>query len=182
MRPADKRAVRAVYNAVMGKASTHPTPAALKATLIEALLQKVADDLAMAEQAHRETKAGATHEEAKPENDKDTRALEQSYLARGQAQRVHELREGLLRIRSLELSPTERAALGSLVVVFDELDEEERSFLLMPAGGGTKLADGVLVVTPESPWGRALLGASVGDSRDVLIADKRREFEVLRLA
>ena len=27
-----------------------------------------------------ETKAGATHEEAKAENDKDTRSLEQSYL------------------------------------------------------------------------------------------------------
>ena len=43
----------------------------------------------------RETARGATHEEAKPEDDKDTRALEQTYLARGQAERVaaaeHEL-------------------------------------------------------------------------------------------
>jgi len=41
--------------------------------------------------AQRTVVEGATHEENKPENDKDTRALEQSYLARGQAQRVVEL-------------------------------------------------------------------------------------------
>ena len=44
-----------------------------------------AADLATLEKAQHATQAAATHEEAKPENDKDTRALEQSYLARGQA-------------------------------------------------------------------------------------------------
>ena len=48
-------------------------------------MRAVAADLASLQRAHRATVEGATHEEAKPENDKDTRALEQSYLARGQS-------------------------------------------------------------------------------------------------
>jgi hypothetical protein len=57
------------------------TKAQLKAELVTIL----EGTLAGLERAHADARAGATHEEAKPENDKDTRALEQSYLARGQA-------------------------------------------------------------------------------------------------
>jgi hypothetical protein len=62
-----------------------------KADLIAGLKLRLEEELAMATLAHKTTKDAATHEEAKPENDKDTRALEQSYLARGQAQRVLDL-------------------------------------------------------------------------------------------
>jgi len=58
-------------------------PAPTKPTLKAELLALLAADLDTLERAHRATTEGATHEEAKPENDKDTRALEQSYLARG---------------------------------------------------------------------------------------------------
>src|SRR3984957_19944196 len=59
-----------------------------KPTLKAELLALLTADLETLERAHRATREGATHEEAKPENDKDTRALEQSYLARGQAARL----------------------------------------------------------------------------------------------
>jgi hypothetical protein len=49
-----------------------------KAELLEKLRAQVTADLARAAQAQRETQQGATHEEARPENDKDTRALEAS--------------------------------------------------------------------------------------------------------
>ena len=52
------------------------TKQALK-TELAALL---AADLETLEKAHRATREGVTHEDAKPENDKDTRALEQTYL------------------------------------------------------------------------------------------------------
>src|SRR5262249_35036413 len=58
-----------------------------KQALKRQLLDLLREQLEVLEHAHRTTHAGATHEEAKPENDKDTRALEQSYLARGQANR-----------------------------------------------------------------------------------------------
>ena len=66
------------------------------------------------------TVAGATHEEAKPENDKDTRALEQTYLARGQAQRVVETRTDAARLRAMDLRRLDAAAtivVGALIGV-----------------------------------------------------------------
>ena len=151
--------------------------------LVRELLDVLARELGALEQTHRETRAAATHEEAKPENDKDTRALEQSYLARGQALRVQELRELVARVRSLDFEGARNeASLGAVVTVHDESEDAERTFFLTPAGGGTKLAGGtVLVVTPESPWGRALVGSKVGDGREVSIAGRLRAFEVIAI-
>ncbi|MCE9575491.1 MAG: transcription elongation factor GreAB, partial [Deltaproteobacteria bacterium] len=59
-----------------------------KAELKAELVRVVEAALATAVAAHQAATEGATHAEAKPENDKDTRALEASYMARGQAVRV----------------------------------------------------------------------------------------------
>ena len=66
-----------------------------KESLKRDLVRLLAADLETLERAQQAAIEGATHEEAKPENDKDTRALEASYLARGQAMRLEELRAGL---------------------------------------------------------------------------------------
>lgn len=157
-----------------------------KSELVQELLAQLTREVIALEETHRETRAGATHEEAKPENDKDTRALEQSYLARGQALRIQELREIIARVRSTGLAESggEIATLGSLVTVRDEEDETLRRFLLMPGGGGSRLAESrtlVLVVTPESPWGNALVGCQVGDAREVRVAGALRDFEVVAI-
>jgi transcription elongation GreA/GreB family factor len=151
-----------------------------KTALIEELRGIVGRDFEEAKRAQKETIDAATHPEAKPENDKDTRALEQSYLARGQAQRVDELRLALAETESLFVrdfadSP---AALGALVVV----DEDGRGswLFLAPAGGGAHLADGkVQVVTPRSPLGQAVLGKRAGDEVEVTIAGRRRTLHVV---
>ena len=132
-------------------------------------------DLATAARAHEATQAGVTHEDAKPENDKDTRALEQSYLARGQAARVEELRMGLGQARSVagkRYAVDAPIALGALVGV--EEDDRSLMLLLAPARGGTKLSGGVQVVTPGSPLGRALLGQHAGGECEVLAAKGKR--------
>ncbi len=151
-----------------------------KLALKEELVAILAADLAVRERAHRAAREGATHEEAKPENDKDTRALEASYLARGEALRVEELRKGLEDVRAMPvraLREGERAALGALVVA-DE-DGDAGVFWLVPYGGGTRLASGkVQVVTPKSPLGRALLGKVVGDDCEVVVAGKTRTLSV----
>jgi transcription elongation GreA/GreB family factor len=151
-----------------------------KHALKEELVAVLAADLAARERAHRAAREGATHEEAKPENDKDTRALEASYLARGEALRVEELRKGLEDVRAMPvraLREGERAALGALVVA-DE-DGDASVFWLVPYGGGTRLAGGeVQVVTPKSPLGRALLGKVAGDDCEVVVAGKTRTLSV----
>ena len=154
-----------------------------KTELKEELVALVAADLDTLERAHRSTMEGATHEQAKPENDKDTRALEQSYLARGQAKRAEELREGLAALRRME---TEAFAEGQPVGVGAVVRVEERNrhvvFLIAPCGGGSRLAKGLVqVVTPRSPLGEALIGKRVGDDCEVLTGGNRREFEIVRV-
>lgn len=133
------------------------------------------------ERAHKATREGATHEQAKPENDKDTRALEQSYLARGQAMRVEELTTSVAEVQAMpvrDFVPSDPVALGALVAV--EEDGTRRLFLMAPQGGGAALAEGrVQVITPRSPVGRALLGKRAGDDCTLEVGGKVRELEVL---
>jgi transcription elongation GreA/GreB family factor len=153
--------------------------AALRAELLEALRGA----LETARAAHAAAVAGAIDDEARPENDKDTRGLEQSYLARGQAQRVAELEAAVHEVAALALrvfGPGAGVALGALVTASEE--GREHRFFVAPHGGGTVLADGTQVVTPVSPLGRALLGRRVEDDVEVRLPGKLRSFVIAALA
>jgi len=115
---------------------------------------------------------GAIHDDARPENDKDTRGLEQSYLARGIAQRVAELEGAVAAITALVPQRLARVAVGALVTVED--DGRERVFLVAQHGGGIELPDEVTVLTPSSPIGRAVLGRRVDDDCEVTVGGARR--------
>ncbi len=153
-----------------------------KAEVLRLLVEHVSADLQTMSAAQRAVVDGATHEENKPENDKDTRALEQSYLARGQAQRVVELQGALNQLKALELrdfSADRPVALGALVAV--EGEQETVHYFLAPAGGGLRLrleGKEVLVVTPQSPVGRALVGKRPGDALDLRTPHGVRECSI----
>lgn len=148
--------------------------------LLAELIGRTQADLDALETAQREAQAGATHAEAKAESDKDTRAVEQSYLARGQAKRVEELRAALAALKAVELrpfKPNDAVAVGALVTL--DGDGEPRRFFVAPEGGGTRLAGGrVQVVTPKSPLGEALIGSRPGDDCSVMVAGKLLELEL----
>jgi len=149
--------------------------ARLKAELVAALT--AAHDAARL--AHQATVAGMTHEEARAENDKDTRGLEQSYLARGQAQRVEELATALAAIAAASwrrFSDRDAIEAGALVTV--EEDGERSQLLIAPHGGGIVLPGPVQVVTPRSPLGAALVGRHVGDDVEVRLPGSIRELVI----
>jgi transcription elongation GreA/GreB family factor len=158
-----------------------------KAEVLEALRQRVAADLEALERSQRDTQEAATHEEARPENDKDTRALEQSYLARGLAQRVAELASAASKLARMRLRPfsnDQPLAIGALVELEDEHGERFLYFVA-PAGGGTKISVSgrdVRVLTPESPFGRAALGKKVDEDIEVRIRGTRQVLVVAALA
>ncbi len=154
-----------------------------KQALKSELIAQLEAALATARAAHAAAIEGSTHEEAKPENDKDTRGLEQSYLARGQAQRVAENEAAIGDVNALalrEFGPKASIAMSALVTV-DE-DGTELVVFLSPAGGGNVLAGGVQVVTPNSPLGRALLGKKVDDDVELQLPGKLRSFVVSAIA
>jgi transcription elongation GreA/GreB family factor len=149
-----------------------------KKTLKDELLAVLEATLQTLEAAHADARAGATHEQAKPENDKDTRALEQSYLARGQAMRIESLKAGLAALGTMSIAATEVARAGSLIEAEDE-DGQTVHYFLAPEGGGTKLKGGVQVLTPASPLGAAFIGKRAGDEVELKLAGKARTLSVV---
>jgi len=153
-----------------------------KREILRLLRESVSADLATMSAAQRTVVDGATHEENRPENDKDTRALEQSYLARGQAQRVVELQDALTLLKTLELrafTAESRIALGALIALDD--GEHLEHYFIAPAGGGVRVrlaAVEVRVVTPQSPIARALLGKQQGDEFELRTPQGVRECSI----
>lgn len=151
-----------------------------KRALLDAVRARVAADLEAITSSQRQIHAGATHEESRPENDKDTRALEASYLARGLAQRVAELEAAVRLLGAVALRDfggDDPIGLTALVDVEDD-DGLERRYFVLPAGAGLEV-DGVQVVTPASPLGRALLGKREGDELELRTARKARTLTIL---
>ncbi len=151
----------------------------MKDKLRSALLARLEEDLATARASHAAAIEGATHEEARPENDKDTRGLEQSNLARGLAQRVAELEAAVAAIPVMKLDVATKVSIGALVTT-DE-DGEEQQFFVAGHGGGLELLGGITVVTPSSPIGRALLGKREDDDCEVIAGGRRRTLVITKI-
>jgi transcription elongation GreA/GreB family factor len=154
-----------------------------KTDLKSELLAQLGEQLAAARRAHAAAVEGATHSEATPENDKDTRGLEQSYLARGQAQRVEELAVAVAEVEALALrafGSGDPVGMGALVTA--EEGDDRHLYFVAPHGGGTALAGGaVQAITPRSPLGKALVGKRVGDDGEVRLPGKVRELVVVAI-
>lgn len=154
-----------------------------KKKLIEALRQSLEKDLELQMESERATRDAATHEESKPENQYDTRALEASYLAGAQSKRITEMEELLVIYRHTTVKNfTEDDAIANTALVEVSFKGKRQNFLMMPKGGGSQIVfDGVKVqvITPNSPVGSALLGLHVGDTAIVENDAQNLEYEVL---
>ncbi|MDQ3367112.1 MAG: GreA/GreB family elongation factor [Myxococcota bacterium] len=160
-----------------------PAKAAPKAALKTALLAELEGALAAARSAHQAAVEGATHDDARPENDKDTRGLEQSYLARGIAQRVAELEAAIGSVTAMTVRAFDAAEPISIGAVVDvDEDGRARRFLIAAGGGGVSLAGDVTVLTPTSPIGRALVGKRTGDDCEFVLGGGPRTLTVTRIA
>ncbi len=159
---------------------TQVTLTATKAKLKAELAAMLTETLAALRRAHIDATEAATHEEAKPENDKDTRAVEQSYLARGQAMRIEALANGLMRVESTPVEATDIVKLGALVAVSNDAGEILRLWVA-PDGGGTTLSPDVKVVTLASPLGTALAGKQVDDEVTVSISGRVSTLVVVKV-
>ena len=136
---------------------------ALRASILAALREEQQRQARAAADAHEE----ATSEESRPENKWDTHSQEAAYLAEGQSRQVQEAGEALGLFAALPLpafTPADPVALGALVTL-ESGGSVARYFLGPRAGGltvGTPEGE-VMVLTPQSPLGRQVLGRRVGD-------------------
>lgn len=114
-----------------------------------------------------EAHAAATDPGSKAESKYDTRSLEASYLASGQAKQVEEIAEAL---RIFEAwSPRDfgmEEAIDAGALVETDMEGETVFFLLAPAAGGLEVnheSMEITLLTPASDLYRGLLGLHTGD-------------------
>lgn len=138
-----------------------------KAELVRLILARLETDRETARQALESAREAATHAESKAENKYDTRGLEAAYLADGQRRRLHEIELALAAFRNLPASFAEQASairVGALVQLAH--DDGERWVFLGPDAAGLKVSlddHDILVISPRSPLGQALLRRGEGD-------------------
>ena len=139
-----------------------------KSIIREAILAQLRAELALQVGAAQSARDEAISEESRAASKYDTHGQEAAYLAEGQAKLAGEIDTSLALYAALplpEFGPGDVIALGALV----ELSARRRSawYFLGPRAGGLELrVDGrdILVLTPQSPLGRQLLGHRVGDT------------------
>ena len=141
-----------------------------KRRCVEALVVRLREELDALERVAAVTREEVGSAETKQEGKYDTRSTEASYLARGQAWRIAELRQLLAWFGNLDVGVTfESAEMGSLVVVQRDESDDEELLLVAPVGGLKTSVDGerVAVVSRSSPLGEALFGLCEGDDFEV---------------
>lgn len=154
-----------------------------KQKLLQSVIKLLQEDLTRAQAAYASTNEAATAEENRPENQFDTRALEASFLARGQAARISEVEHGIKVLRELpmkEFTSDTPIQGGALVTV--ECDGSKVKHFVLPVGAGISVPDGkekISVVTYSSPLGALLLGKTEGDTFVFNRAGAKKEFDIV---
>jgi transcription elongation GreA/GreB family factor len=140
-----------------------------KSSLRDAILLQLQQELARQSSAAETSRDEAINEESRAENKWDTHSQEAAYLAEGQARLAAEIGVSIELYTSLPLpdfSPDGVVAVGA-VVELESADGKHAWFLIGPRAGGLELdLDNrrILVLTPQSPLGRQLIGRRAGDT------------------
>ena len=154
-----------------------------KEELLKVILGKLKADLNQANEAVNMAYESATHEENIAESKYDTKGLEASYLVQGQARRAEELEQEVEAFVNLKIRPVDKVMLNALVTLENESGAQELMFI-GPGSGGVKINfedQEVVIITPVSPLGRALLGKICGDSIEVTIGRKEKKYRILHI-
>ncbi len=142
-----------------------------KRALVDQIIAALGAALGEYERSAKEAQAGATDEQNKAENKYDTRGLEASYLARGQAQQALEMIAAKQRYETMALrdfAEGEASDVGAVVEL--ERDGERTMYFIGAYAGGTEVVcEGreVVVITPVSPMGKVMMGRTKGDVVEV---------------
>lgn len=150
--------------------------------VIEALRSQLRDELAAVAQITAMARDEATGSESRSEGKYDTRAIEASYLAAGQGQRLLATRALAAWADGLDTQLAPRVAdVGALVLV--DLDGREQWLLVAPDGGRAVEVDGVRIrlISVRSPLGSVLRELEVGDGGEVDSPRGIQDVEVLQI-
>ena len=142
-------------------------PPSMKTELLKMIRTELAARLERLAKAAFDAHAAATDPGSKAEGKYDTRSLEASYLAAGQARQVDELAEAVRVFEMytlVDFSTEDPIEMGALVEV--EMHGEVSLLLLVPTAGGMVLHlddQEITLLSPASKLYQNLLGMRAGD-------------------
>ena len=157
-----------------------------KRSVIEAIVAKLGEELAVYLKAAQASREEATHESSKAENKYDTRGLEASYLARGQSRQIADLEAAVVefqQLRAREFKAGEPIDVGALVEL--EQGRERTFYFIGPRAGGTEVEyrkQEILVITPQSPLGAQLFGKLQGDLLKLTLPGSQNKYKVVSVS
>jgi transcription elongation GreA/GreB family factor len=156
-----------------------------KRALLAELRARITAEVAAMTKIAKDAALAATHEENKPENDKDMRSTEASYIARGQAERVRVLERAVAALGSMSVREfAEGDAIQASALVDVAFKGSRTRYLIVPVAGGMMVKaddDEIHTLATTSPLGKALLGLSEGDEAEVDTPQGVKSCVVLRV-
>lgn len=157
-----------------------PVSPPAKSAVVQAFHETLSAELVAVERVAAEARDETTNSETKQEGKYDTRAIEASYLARGQAWRIVALRRLRAWFAVVEPRPMDRVQTGALVGVEDLDSGDERVFFVAPEGGRSAEVEGTTVelISPKSPLCQAMSELEEGDDFVLELPRGRREYVV----
>ena len=154
-----------------------------KRLVIQKIIETLQSEMETYVRAAKFSHAEATAEENRAENKYDTRGLEASYLAAGQANKIVELEESIAAfdaLRERKFNEADGIDIGALIEISQ--DGERAHYFIGPSAGGIEIktrGTEVLVITPQSPLGSQLKGAKQGAKIKINLAGRKQLVEIL---
>ena len=156
-----------------------------KRLVIQKIIETLQSEMETYVRAAKFSHAEATAEENRAENKYDTRGLEASYLAAGQANKIVEIEESIAAfdaLRERKFSEADGIDIGALIEISQ--DGERAHYFIGPSAGGIEIktrGTEVLVITPQSPLGSQLKGAKQGAKIKINLAGRKQAIEILKV-
>src|SRR5690349_6460009 len=139
-----------------------------KSLLLKQIVAALGESLEVLERAARASHCEATHESSRAESKYDTRGLEASYLAGGQARQAKEIMDSIKTYQSLATRDFAANDLIDLTAIVKlETYGAPALYFIGPKSGGVEVnfkGDEITVITPQSPLGQNLVGKQTGQS------------------
>jgi transcription elongation GreA/GreB family factor len=154
-----------VFNEIVGMTAVLYTRWQMisKPAIVKDIIRQLGEELETLADASRKMHADASDEQNKAEDQYDTRGLETAYIASSQARQATVTEEALAAYQTLKLTKfTAKTPIDLTALVELESRGERMWYFLGPKGGGIEVKD-ILVITPESPIGKELVGKKAGD-------------------
>jgi len=134
-----------------------------KPAIVKDVIRQLGEELEKLAGVSRAMHADASDEQSKAEDQYDTRGLETAYLASSQARQATATEEALAAYHALKVAKfTTKTPVALTALIELESRGERMLYFLGPKGGGIEVGE-ILVVTPEAPIGKELVGKKAGE-------------------